>query len=369
MLFPLSLVLVVLGKKLEFYELRVYGEFAWLVDNLERVRKSREGTSTLGFILVRSSLRHEGLSHLYRVALKCLVMWSSGMSAFCAQVLLLQPRNCFNKFVISPDHVSVYSMAESTLKPTRRIARVRQETLESIGCKRRKYIAMAVFTSTKEEIADDHYQMKFAQRESVGTGLTESLDFLDARGIDVVMLGYGDTGKARIPRSIPRLVEFGEVGGLHEVALASGCMYFWTDGDDGAQWLRKPFQLPVVASNGDFCWRKSLNIHKSAAKQFLSVPVRYRSQSGHMLTIREIMNIEDHGKAVASGQISLIRASSKEVVEAHREMIERINNTWIDDDIVLDQRDQLIRIFSEIPTHEPKGISSYFLSQHSYLLD
>lgn len=366
---PLSLVFATAGKKFEIYELRVYGEFAWLVDHLERVRKAREGKSTLGFILVRSSLRHEGLSHLYRVSLKCLVMWPSGLSALCAQVLLLQPRNCLKKVIISPDHVSAYPMAEALLKPTRRIIRVRQKTLEAIGCNHRQYVAAAVFTSTKEEVADVNYQSKYKQRESVGTELTESVDFLKARGIEVILLGFGDSGKAHIPREFPRLVDFAKIGGPHEVALASGCMYFWTDGDVGAQWLGQPFQVPVLSSNGDFCWSKTLNLPMSASKRWLAIPTRYRSKSGQLLTFREIMRIEDHGKAVASGQIFPIRASSKEIIEAHREMAERVSNSWIENETTLVQESQLTKMFSEIATHDPKQISSYFLSQHSYLLD
>jgi len=107
----------------------------------------------------------------------------------------------------------------------------------------------------------------------------------------------------------------------------------------------------------------------SASKRWLAVPTRYRSKSGQLLTFREIMRIEDHGKAVASGQIFPIRASSKEIIEAHREMAERVSNSWIENETTLVQESQLTKMFSEIATHDPKQISSYFLSQHSYLLD
>lgn len=367
-LLPFSFLRIVLRRKIDFYEIHVYGEFAWLIDHLERVRYLREGVTKPGFVLIRSSLNHRGISHLYRNSLKCLVMWSSGISAFIAQLLLAQPKNCLNRILISPDHISTYPMAESKVLPSRRLIRFRRKLLEEIDCNLDRYVAMAVFTSTNEELLDRHYESKYRQRESVGIELAESVDFLHSRDIGVVLVGFGDTGKAHIPRVIPRLSEFGRIGDIHEVAIASSCLYFWTD-NVGAQWLRKPFRLPVLCTNGDFCWLKSMNIPVSESQNFLVVPLRYQSRSGRLLTFREIMQIEDHGKSIASGEIVAIRGSSREIIEAHREMVERLNGTWFESETISEQKKLLDECFADIPTHEQLPISSYFLTQHHYLLD
>ena len=194
--FPLLLVRVLVGGRIDLYELRIQSQFAWLVDNFERIRGSRSGSTAGVVVVVRSTFRHRGLAHLYRSQLRCVVLWSTGFSAWCAQILLLQPKFVIKRTILHSRNYFSLDMAVEPLSPSRRLVRLRERTLAELGCNQSRYVTMAVFTSTSEELADPEYASKTRPRETIGADLAESVDFLRANGIDVIMLGFPDSGKA-----------------------------------------------------------------------------------------------------------------------------------------------------------------------------
>jgi len=263
-----------------------------------------------------------------------------------------------------------FEMAVEPLAPTRRLLRLRERTLTELGCSQSRYVTMAVFTSTKEEQADPEYASKTFSQETIGAELADSVDFLRATGVDVIMLGFPDSGKAHVPREIPRLSQFGEVGGLHEVALASGCLYFWSD-YVGTQWLRKPFERWVLLTNVDksIAGYKNYNLPQQELNLWISTLVRYITPGGHLLSLREILSLEKGYGAEARGELRVIRNSPEDLIAAHREMLSRADGTWVVDDRIGSLQDRLKSIFAEFPELHVLPISPSFLARYPYLLD
>lgn len=230
---PLLWLRKLIGRKICVYEFRIQGEFALLIDHFERIRSSRTQDWSSVVVVIRSTFRHKGLAHLYHSQLGCRVMWSVSVSAWLAQVLFLQPTIVLERRILFSKNYFSLDMAVDPISPSNRLLRLREQTLAEIGCSQSKYVTMAVFTSTEDEREEPDYAAKHKPRETAGADLAEPVDFLRAKGIDVIMLGFLDAGKAHVPRQMPRLKEFAAVGGPVEVALASGCKYFWTDGGNG----------------------------------------------------------------------------------------------------------------------------------------
>lgn len=368
-IFPILLVRVLMGRRVDLYELRIQGEFAWLVEHLERIRGSRSG-NVAPVVVIRATFRHRGLAHLYRSHFRCLLFWTTGWSSLLAQSLLLQPKFVTNRIILHSRNYFSLDMAVDPISPTTRLLRLRDKTLGELGCRKSRYVTMAVFTSTREEQADNDYESKTFYRETTGLDLAESVDFLAANSVDVIMLGFPDTGKAHVPREIPRLSTFGEVGGFHEVALASGCLYFWAD-CVGAQWLRKPFKRWLLLTNLDkgLAGDKKYNLPQQDLDLWVSTLLRYVTPGGHILTLREMLSCEPGFGAVARGELSVIRNSPTDYVEAHREMLSRVNGTWVVDDQFGALQDRLKKIYSDFPNLHEVPISSSFLARHPYLLD
>jgi len=363
-LYPFFVVVSRAVDRIDLYEVRAHGEFAWIVDHLERIRGDREQKTTPVVIFVRSSIHHVGLGKLYSCELGCPVSWSSARSVLLAQVLLLQPSYVVKRTVIYNGNFLEFGMSKVAIQPPRYLTKLRQRTIKRLRCNDSRFIGMAVFTSTPSEQKDPNYEAKFQYRETYGVELAQPIDFLQENGVDTILLGFPDTGKAHIPRRIPRLAEFGHIGGHHEVALASGCLYFWID-NVGAALLALPFRKPVLATNSPM----SLPTGWAVPEICICVPPRYKSPEGKHLSIREMLLIKDHGEAIAQGSLIAIRNSPKEIVEAHKEMLARVDGTLIQDEKTIDRQQKVKRIFSEFSDQTPFHLSDYFLAQYEYLLD
>ena len=205
---------------------------------------------------------------------------------------------------------------------------------------------------------------KESSLESVGEELTEAIDILKARGLGVILLGSLDTGKSRIPRDIPRLHDFSQLGSLNEVLIAAGCKYFWSD-CIGAWWLSAPYGKPVLMTN-----EVRLRVRKNSfPRNHLMIPVRYRNQSGRTLTLREVFSAGSSlYKAASRGEIELVRNTTIDLVHAHLEMISRLSGDWTDTDEMKHLQDQFRDLNSEFPDSAEVKIASSFLSNNRDLL-
>lgn len=367
--FPIAALLFILGKHVRVYELRVDGEFAWLVDHLERVRERAPTKRVLAVVVVRSSIRHKGLAHLYRFGSGCFILWSTGMSVLLAQILFLLPQRIIRKERIYNNNYFLFDMSTIPMAPTRKLARIRSKTLKDLGSGHSPYVAMAVFTSTIAEKADSHYSVKYEQRETIGSELVEPISFLRSLEIDVMMLGFPDSDKAFIPYDLPRLSEFGCLGGLHEVALASGCLYFWSDAV-GAHWLREPFKKRVLITNHDEIFvPKRFNFPPEVLEKYRILPLRFQSPSGNLLTFREALKRTPCFSEVASGELLAIRNSPTDIIHAHQEMLALVSGELTYEDEIGELYERLEQLYSDFPDLNIPPVAKSFLLNHSYLLD
>lgn len=366
---PFSIFRFLVGRKTNLYELRVQEEFGWLVDLLERVRKLQENEDQSCMVFVRASFKHKGLAHLYGEQAGCRIMWSYGLSVVLTQVVLWQPLFTQQRRLLFADNVSQFSMCEQALSPTRKLVTERRRLLHSHGISTEKYVTMAVFTSTCEETKDPDYRTKYQPRETTGTELSAGVDYLRSQGIDVVMLGFADSGKSHVPREMLRLSNLGAIGGHQEVALASGCEYFWSD-FVGAQWLREPFKKPVLVTNHDeACFARWMNFSDSFRNRFIIVPVRFQTRTGHLLSFREALSMRQCFHLVGEGKLFAIRNSPTEIIEAHEEMVRRLDGTWKDGAQTLSLHQRVSEIYSGFPEYYVPRYPSTFLKRHEYLLD
>jgi len=367
--FPLLVGRVLLAGKIRLFVLKPYTEFAFMLYMFERICGGALANRQPHIVLVRTPFRHKGLAYLYGSHLQCPICWSSGVTGLFAQIVMLQPSWIIERIELTTDDFIRFSMVDEPVNTSKRILKIRNEILSQQDVNPSRYVAMAVYTSTSEEKLDPGYVWKSVVRETIGTELVGGVDFLKSNAVDVVMLGFPDTGKAHIPRIFPRLTDFGRIGGLDEVALASGCLYFWAD-DVGAQWLREPFKKPVLLTNAAEVFGPKNQFSDTAVKRFLSVPIRFQTSSGHLLTIREQLLMSPRRfESFAKGEVRIIRNSTEDIVEAHQEMLSIIDGTWVEDSQTLELSEQLERIYSEFPQYPNRPLPTKYLLRYSYLLD
>jgi len=360
---------VVKRAPLTIYVLHGDGEFAHLPDFLERVRgRCTRNEQPLVLIL---DFQHEGLKELYESQLKWRIMWPSGFERIISQALLLQSSALVSyEYLITARfdsaRASQMPLATESLTPGPRIVSVRASTMRRIGLENQRYVALAVNTSRYELLNNPRYAQKSQYKETIGESLSDALDALSHRGVKAVLLGSQDTDVSRIPRELPRLSDFGKLGGIEEVALASGCEYFWNDWV-GCWWLGIPFGKPVLCTNQG---------HLDVPTQYmppvfwLSLPLRLKSESGREFTLREMLhNLGLRRSATRQGDVKVIRNSADEITAANLEMISRLEGTWQEDSLMEKNSRRVKEIFAEVPDCHAFTISSHFLLRHPYFLD
>lgn len=363
--FPIFLVATKLGKrKFEVTILAVDHEFAPVIELLEFLRSTVLEKKPWRYVLVLSRHRHDTIDAIYSEALGCQIIRSRKFSRFLQQVLMLQPEFMVLKAQLR-GNIS-FSLPSQALRPSESLVDRREQCLMNIGMNHINYVTMAVYSLQYDEERDPREAEKHAALESHGSGLVAGIDYLQQCNVGVVLLGSDDTKKSSIPRPIPRLSQFGHLGGADEVALASGCDYFWNDSDVGAWWLSLPFRRPILTTNKPRIRLKT----NFSGYEHLVVPIRYCRPDGSSLTFRELLSMKSAPfKAASRGELMMIRNSPDEIIEAHIEMRARSSGLWKDDTRTKVLRERCQKVFSEFPGNFPMNISSYFLHRHSYLLD
>lgn len=353
-----------LRRKIEITVLAVDSEFAPVIELLEYLRKMISSKAVFDYVLVLSKYQHKSLDTLYSRELNSLIIRSRGFSRIIQQCLMLQPSKFVNRSRLTANRY--FKLSNQHLEITDELRDLRQRTLEQLGLSKQKYVTMAVYTLQYDEERNARYAAKTTSLETVGEELVKPIQYLQNCNIGIVMLGSPDTRNSKIPIDFPRLSDFGYLGGPHELALASGCEYFWNDSDVGAWWLALPFRRPILTTNKP---RMRLRTDFSEVIH-LVVPTRYRRPDGTELTIREMLSMKSSPhKAASRGELEMIRNSPDEIVQAHREMMDQISNPDIKNEQASEAQLRSRRIFEDFPDAFPMKISTYFLLKHSYLLD
>jgi putative glycosyltransferase (TIGR04372 family) len=234
---------------------------------------------------------------------------------------------------------------------------------------------MAVFTSTSSETNSPEYRYETKWRESIGSQLASSVDFLKSHGLDVIMLGFPDAGSSHVPREFPRLTDFARIGGREEVALAGGCRFLWSD-YVGAQWLCEPFKIRRMITNWDSpdWWQRKFNYPPSASDRFLVLPLRYVTKEGDRYSFeRALRESKLTGRSCAGraglGELGMSRNSPEEITDGLTEMIQRSNGSWVDDEETRRLRTKLDEVFQRDGRYLTPPIASTFLRRHAYLVE
>ena len=359
--FPVLLIRRIFRQPVHVTVLATEGEFGPFMNLMEFMRGEPRKPREILFVLAKK--RHVTFAGIYRREINRPIFWSNGVSGFFQQAVLLQPSLLVVAKRLTP--VVANRMPTHPVRVDPELEKMRTQLLTQLGCNSTKLVAMAVHTTQYDDEANGRYASKEASRESKGAELAVAIDYLSGQNVDVVLLGAADTRASRIPRDIPRLSDFGQHGGPQEVAIASGCTYFWTD-DVGAWWLAVPFGKPVLFTN----FTRILIRRGVQPRGHLVVPARYETLDGRRLTFEEILATRSPTyKAASRGELRLIRNSPEELLEGHREMISRLDGTWKEDDESRDLRVRLEKIFSRYEEWHPLNVSSFFLKRHPYLLD
>jgi putative glycosyltransferase (TIGR04372 family) len=377
-LLPFVILRKAAGRTVDVYLLKIHGEFGYFVEYMERVRQTREGKEGRYVVIVKSSFRHRGLTHLYQKAARCWLFWSTGPSVYLAQAVLLQPRFTTKNITLPDSYLAedkLPEIVERPLTPTRTLIKKRQGLLKEMGCLNAGYVTMAVFTSTSSEMNSPEYRYETKWRESIGSQLASSVDFLKSHGLDVIMLGFPDAGSSHVPREFPRLTDFARIGGREEVALASGCRFLWND-HVGAQWLCEPFKIRSMITNWDSPdWlQRKFNYPPSHSDRFLVLPLRYVTKEGDRYSFeRALGESKLTGRSCAGraglGELGMSRNSPEEITDGLTEMIQRSNGSWVDDEETRRLRTKLDEVFQRDGRYLTPPIASTFLRRHAYLVE
>jgi len=340
------------------------GEFGHLVDCLERVRGSAGHTDRV-WVVVVDHRKHQGFHNLYREQCGWVLFWPGLVSGIMAQAIVMQPRVVIELKMVER-FSSEYALPMTSLSPSRSLVELRSEFGKTLNFRYSRYVAMSVFTLKYEEENNPGYAWKTTSLESIGSELLPSVDYLIENQFDLVLLGSRDTGKSHLARFFPRLSDHVALGSDHEVALGSGCEYFWTDGV-GAWWTSAPFKRPVLISN---CSRMYCEASLMPPRiTWLVLPTRFRTRDGYQMTLREMLQEPNLNKQVARGKVELIRNRPEDVIDAHQEMIRHISDSYVIDPATEDLKQRLMSIYSEFEGCIPFPIPGKFLLQHQYLLD
>lgn len=351
-------------KKLQLAVLDIDNEFAPFIEIMEYLRTGHDSATKWDFLLIFSKYSHDTFDDLYAKQFQSRIIRRRGFSGLVQQALLLQPAVLMSVTRLVGSRT--FSLPKLELPVTDALISLRKRTLEDLGLSHPNFVAMAVYSLQYDEERDPKEAKKHAVLESHGEELVAGIDYLHESNLSVVLLGSRDTKKSRIPRDIPRLSSFGELGGAHEVALASGCDYFWNDSDVGAWWLGLPFRRPILTTNKPRIRLKT----DFSGYEHLVVPIRYGRLDGSVLTFRELLSMKSAPfKAASRGELLMIRNSSDEIIEAHREMRARRLGNSIENPYQESLRKRCQQIFLEFPETNPMNVSVYFLAKHSYLLE
>lgn len=357
-------------RRFKFGELKIIalateGEFGHFVELMEALRAEQDSSGAADVILILSSRTHVGLTALYSEELSSRVVWLGGAKTLLVQALVLQPRYLV-AFERRTKRHSKYQMSAKTILPSRALQAMTLRIRENTKCRNSRFVVMAVYTREYEMDKNPEYAEKTIALESIGEDLAGSVDFLLGSGFDVLMLGSEDSGNSHVPRNIPRLKEFGVLGGREEVSLASTCTFFWTDGAVGAWWLSVPFGRPVLFTNQYHLPQT----RGTMPRTHLVLPIRYQTELGNDLTLREILASKGKlFKEVQHGRLRRERNSEEEIRLACREMLARVDGTWREDSFGAELQHRAMCIYEKFPQFEPSQIPSTFLTCYPQLLD
>lgn len=339
--------------------------FSFMVSFLELLRARSENGETHDLIIILDRWGHTTLSALYSEVLGCKISNTRGLRGMFWQALMLQP-----SWLVSLERLDWrdlrqnFQLPRKVLQIPKNLSRLGDETAKHLDLNGH-LVAMAVYASGYDDERSPYkgYSRSRARLETIGRDLEAGVDYLMSRGCSPVLLGSPDSGRARIGRKIPRLTEFGSLGGAHEVAIASRCHYFWTEAA-GAWWLSFPFRRPVLVTNE---YNQRVPWNDLTAVPHLVVPIRFQDSSGKDLSLVE--GITAKPPFQKREDLLWIRNSPEEIVDAHREMLARLAGTWIDSDEVKSLRSRYEKHFEQHPQLRPLQIASTFLERHPHLFE
>lgn len=338
------------------------GEFGPFVQLMEFARGEFSHGAKNQRVLVLSRYRH-ALCDLYESELKCKVIAGSGASRMRQQIILLQPNSCVE--IIRLTYGQVVNKHLPALSLPTEFTALRSSIQKTLQLPTNRYIAVALHTLQYDIDNNPQYEAKESSLESLGSDLSPAIDQLQSQGLSVILLGSLDTGRSQIPRDIPRLTNFAKLGGPEEVALASGCEYFWTD-NVGAWWLGAPFNKRVLYTNLSRTRIRSLPF----ADGTLFLPVRFQTRSGRDLVFSELFELDTSPyKLVSHGELRMIRNSPNEICDAHHEMLARIGGYWADSEHDIELQERFSCINARYPGSHQLKLASVFLNNYPHLLN
>jgi putative glycosyltransferase (TIGR04372 family) len=319
------------------------------------------------FIILEYRPPHRTLGRLYQSVLEPKILWSSGVQGLLSQALLVMPSLLVARECIKKRDISDSSLLRKSIEAPKGLFKIGMETLRQLGCRSSTLVLLSIHTREYDMSRTPRAIEKDQILESIGTDFPLTIDYLGSHGVDLVRLGGRDTERSRIPREIPRLEDFGKLGGAHEIALANLCTYFWSD-EDGGFWTSFPFRKPVLFTN-----LARLNLNSSSVPEvFVCVPTRYRTPDGVNLTFNEVLSHLSNGiqpwKLAVRGQLQLIRNTPDELMDANREMIARLESTWQVTPEIRILRQRLEHIWEAFPQfHRPEISDTYLLKNQDLL--
>jgi len=332
-------------------------EFGHFVEIMERTRVKFSSDLPADVIVVLSRFRFSALASLYERAFQRSIWFGGGLRSLWLQLVLLQPGALVE--VSREGHGDFAWMREQRrpLALTDELIRLREDCLQDLGCRGSGYVTMAVYSMQYDEERAPAQVSKSRVMESDGEGLASGVDYLRSMGMDVIILGSPDVGRSHVPRDLPRLSEFGSLGGPHEVALSSGCKYFWTD-NVGAWWLACPFTRPVLFTND----ARSLGVTDPTAVRHF---VQYQTLDGEFLTWRQLLYREiaegrTPMKDAGRGELIMVKNSPQEVIAVHQEMLARVEGSYVEDAYTKELRSRFNALYQEFG-RTPPLVSGTFL--------
>jgi len=360
--FPLSIRAAFAGP-MRVRVLATEGEFGPLVHLLEVLREKSSMGDHCDVVLVLSRYRHLTLGDIYRNELQTKLLWGGRLSGVVQQILLLQSSRLVS--VERFEYSLIHQLPDTPLEVPPRLIALREKTLFELECSAKRLVTFALHTLKYDEERNPQYLFKEVSLESVGDELASPIDYLRSMNCEVVLLGSPDTGRSEIPREFPRLHQFGELGGPHEIALASGCEYFWSDFAVGAWWTSAPFRRPVLFTN-----TPRLRIRKGLLPSMhVVLPAQFQTLGGKTLTLKDVLASKSHPyKAASRGELHLIRNTSGAITAAHQEMLARLDGTWVEDRRAERLQARSREIFLEFKDCQPITFASTFLLQNENFL-
>ncbi len=235
------------------------------------------------------------------------------------------------------------------------------------------YVCFAIASKTYRELVDMKQSFGTLTNNDLFTIIPELSSYfpfindLTSKDISIVRMGIHE--EFRLPESLGNLAHdyaFSHQSAFGDVWLSSNCQYFVSAGAVGAWWFGATFGRPTVMTD-------SYSLRGSMSSNDLFIPQlawlirenRFATFEWMATNYMWALDTDRLGK-----EYSIVHNTSQQILDVNNEMLQRLDDTWLDtdEDLELQSRLRSVQMSMNIGERSPVRMGAKFLREHQHLL-